>query len=99
MGIDSMSPGPRDHLITSGLEQELDRLDPEVRVEVLLDPAEGPSRRAHHAMREVKRELTVDETAAGQARHPDRNNPLGQPRAGVATNRLHAQLTSTLPTT
>ena len=42
MGIDSMSPGPRDHLITSGLEQELDRLDPEVRVEVPLVPPKAP---------------------------------------------------------
>ncbi|HWF51614.1 MAG TPA: DEAD/DEAH box helicase family protein, partial [Solirubrobacteraceae bacterium] len=67
MGIDSMAPGPRDHLITRDLEQELDRIDPEVRVEVPLDPAEGPSRLARHAMREVERELAVDETAVVQA--------------------------------
>jgi hypothetical protein len=60
-------PGPRDHLITRALESELDQIDPSVRVEEPLDPAEGPGRLARHAMREVERELANDEAADWQA--------------------------------
>jgi PLD-like domain/Type III restriction enzyme, res subunit len=61
------APGPRDHLITQALEQELDGLDAEVRVEKPLDPAEGPARLARHAMQEIERELARDESAGSQA--------------------------------
>jgi superfamily II DNA or RNA helicase/HKD family nuclease len=45
----------------------MDQLDPDVRVEAALDSAEGPSRLARHAMREVERELTSDASAEAQA--------------------------------
>ncbi len=67
MGMDSTAPGPRDHLITRSIERDLEQLDPELLVEDALDPAEGPSRLAHLAMREIERELAVDETAEVQA--------------------------------
>jgi len=89
VGIDPMAPGPRDHLITRDLEQELDRVDPEVRVEVPLDPAEGPARLARHAMREVERELAVDETAAGQA---ERLNGVLRQLVGATNGPLPAEL-------
>ncbi len=65
--MDSTAPGPRDHLITRSIERDLEQLDPELLVEDALDPAEGPSRLAHLAMREIERELAVDETAEVQA--------------------------------
>jgi hypothetical protein len=84
-----MAPGPRDHLITRGLERELDRLDLEVRVEARLDPAEGPARLARHAMREVERELAVDETAEVQT---ERLNGLLQQLVGEGEDALPAQV-------
>jgi superfamily II DNA or RNA helicase len=89
VGIDSMAPGPRDHLITRDLGEELDRIDPEVRVEVPLDPAEGPARLARHAMREVERELAVDETAVGQA---ERLNGVLRQLVGATDGPLPAEL-------
>jgi len=41
VGVDSIAPGPRDHLVTRSREQQLEQLDPEVRLEGPLDPAEG----------------------------------------------------------
>jgi superfamily II DNA or RNA helicase/HKD family nuclease len=66
------TPGPRDHLITESLARELSGLDPEVIVEASLDPAEGPSRLARHAMREIERELAIDESADVQAERLNR---------------------------
>jgi superfamily II DNA or RNA helicase/HKD family nuclease len=66
------TPGPRDHLITESLARELSGLDPDVIVEASLDPAEGPSRLARHAMREIERELAIDESADVQAERLNR---------------------------
>ena len=66
------TPGPRDTLITESLARELTGLDPEVIVEASLDPAEGPSRLARHAMREIERELASDESAVVQAERLNR---------------------------
>ena len=41
---DGLKPGPRDHLVTRALERLLQTLDPEVREDAALDPAEGPER-------------------------------------------------------
>lgn len=64
---DSPRPGPRDHLVTRGLQQELDRLDDEVVDEQRLDPAEAPERLARHAMGVLRRELDPDVPADDQA--------------------------------
>src|ERR1017187_2659094 len=82
-----MAPGPRDHLITRELAHGLERLDPEVRVEAPLDPAEGPARLARHAMQEVERELAVDETAEVQA---ERLNGVLRQLAGEGEKALPA---------
>lgn len=60
------TPGPRDHLITQRLARDLSRLDPEMIVEEALDPAEGPTRLARHAMQEIERELSANESAEDQ---------------------------------
>lgn len=70
------TPGPRDHLITQRLAGDLSRLDPEMIVEEALDPAEGPSRLARHAMHEIERELSADESAEDQTARL--NRILGQ---------------------
>jgi HKD family nuclease len=67
VSTDSAAPGPRDHLITCSMERELADLDPGLRVEAALDPAEGPSRLAQLAGRAIERELTAEATAAVQA--------------------------------
>ena len=84
-----MAPGPRDHLVTRELAQGLERLNPEVRVEAALDPAEGPARLARHAMREVERELAVDETAEVQA---ERLNGVLRQLAGEGEGVLSAEV-------
>src|ERR1035437_9787786 len=84
-----MAPGPRDHLVTRELAQGLERLDPEVRVEAPLDPVEGPARLARHAMREVERELAVDETAEAQA---ERLNGVLRQLAGDGEAALPAEV-------
>jgi superfamily II DNA or RNA helicase/HKD family nuclease len=61
------TPGPRDHLITEPLAQELSRLDASAVVDEALDPAEAPNRLARHAMKEVERELAESESAEEQA--------------------------------
>ena len=63
----SEAPGPRDHLLTRLLERRLAGLDPELRSEEPLDPAEGPERLARHAMKQVRRELAAVETAEEQS--------------------------------
>ena len=62
------APGPRDHLITRLLERRLAGLEPELRAEEPLDPAEGPERLARHAMTQLQRDLGGVETAEDQAR-------------------------------
>jgi superfamily II DNA or RNA helicase len=64
----AQKPGPRDHLVTRQLEQELSAVVEELRVESPLDPAEAPVRLARHAMNELRRELTGEESADEQAR-------------------------------
>src|SRR5262245_52052120 len=64
----SPKPGPRDHLVTTLLQAELDGLDRELVDTEALDAAEGPERLARHAMEELRRglrdgELTADEQA------------------------------------
>src|ERR1035437_108795 len=84
-----MAPGPRDLLVTRGLAQGLERLNPEVRVEAALDPAEGAARLARQAMREVERELAVDETAEVQA---ERLNGVLRQLAGEGEGVLSAEV-------
>jgi superfamily II DNA or RNA helicase/HKD family nuclease len=62
----SEAPGPRDHLLTRLLERRLAGLDPELRSEEPLDPAEGPERLARHAMKQVQRGLAAVESAEEQ---------------------------------
>jgi hypothetical protein len=64
---DGLRPGPRDHIITQALERLLASIDSDLLEDVALDPAEGPERLARHAMREIARQLTKDDTADGQA--------------------------------
>ncbi|HET9079179.1 MAG TPA: hypothetical protein VFO01_01485, partial [Trebonia sp.] len=83
------TPGPRDHLITQPLDQDLRRLDPQVVVTEPLDPAEGPDRLARHGMQELVRELTVSEAAEDQAERLNGvlrqlSNGNGSPPAEVA---------------
>src|SRR3954452_17953807 len=61
------NPGPRDHLVTRSIEQELSGLDSAVRDEQPLDPAEAPDRLARHAMEQLRRELRGDDSADDQA--------------------------------
>jgi hypothetical protein len=63
----SETPGPRDHLLTRQLERRLAGLEPDLRSEEPLDPAEGPARLARHAMKEIGRDLAGVESADDQA--------------------------------
>ena len=63
----SEAPGPRDHLLTRQLERRLAGLEPDLRSEEPLDPAEGPERLARHAMKEIGRDLASVESAEDQA--------------------------------
>ncbi len=63
----SEAPGPRDHLLTRQLARRLTGLEPDLRSEEPLDPAEGPERLARHAMKEIGRELAGVESADDQA--------------------------------
>ena len=65
--MDSLAPGPRDHLITSALERALAELDPELLISDALDPAEAPERLARHLMAEVRRALADQDSADAQA--------------------------------
>lgn len=65
--MDGLEPGPRDHLITRSLRDQLDGIAEEFRQEAALDPAEGPTRLARHAMREIERGLDPDASAEAQA--------------------------------
>ena len=60
-------PGPRDHLITLGLQRALSELTPEIVDEQRLDPAEAPDRLARHAMGELRAALAGEESADAQA--------------------------------
>lgn len=66
--MSATDPGPRDHVVTRSLELALEALDREVIVEQPLDPAEGPERLARHAMEEIRRSLSDNESADEQAR-------------------------------
>lgn len=55
-------------MVTRSLELALEALDREVIVEQPLDPAEGPERLARHAMEEIRRSLSDNESADEQAR-------------------------------
>jgi hypothetical protein len=66
--VDDLKPGPRDHLITQALREQLDRISDQFTEEGPLDPAEAPDRLARHAMREIGRELNGDEPAENQVR-------------------------------
>ena len=66
-------PGPRDHLITRGLERDLSALEPDVVDEQPLDAAEAPDRLARHAMGELRVALDGDESTDVKA---DRVNAL-----------------------
>lgn len=74
--MDSITPGPRDHLITRALERALAALDPDLLVSNDLDNAEAPERLSRHLMTEVRRELTGRESADAQA--ADLNRLLGK---------------------
>jgi hypothetical protein len=63
----STDPGPRDHLVTRGLERDLSALDPQVVDELPLDSAEAPERLARHAMGEMRIALNQGEPADRQA--------------------------------
>ena len=65
--MESLEPGPRDHLITRALRRSLAELDPVVIDEGPLDAAEAPERLARHAAGELRRELGADQTADDQA--------------------------------
>src|SRR4051794_14799584 len=86
-------PGPRDELVTRSLDRELGRLDAEVRVEELLDPAEAPERLARHAMDEVRRELSSDEPSDENA---ERVNRLLRDLAGRADSEAEIALPARL---
>lgn len=78
----STDPGPRDHLITRGLERDLAAVAPEALDESPLDAAEAPERLARHAMDEVRRELRAEEASAdSQARRL--NEVLGSFASGA----------------
>lgn len=64
--MSSTQPGPRDHILTRGLERDLERLDPEVVEYAPLDRAEAPDRLARHAMEELRRELAGDDDSADE---------------------------------
>lgn len=64
----SKTPGPRDNLLTRLLERELEGLEPELRSEEPLDPAEGPERLARHAMKQIQSDLAAVDTAEEQAK-------------------------------
>jgi superfamily II DNA or RNA helicase/HKD family nuclease len=61
-----MNPGPRDHLVTRALRAALDDVEPELRLEEPLDPAEGPERLARHAVKQIQRGLAAVESAEEQ---------------------------------
>jgi superfamily II DNA or RNA helicase/HKD family nuclease len=65
--MDNRAPGPRDHLLTVALERDLDGLEPGLRVEGALDPAEAPERLARHAMGEIRRDLEGSGSSDDQA--------------------------------
>jgi superfamily II DNA or RNA helicase/HKD family nuclease len=66
--MSSVEPGPRDHLVTRGLERELEAVEPEAIETARLDAAEAPDRLARHAMDELRRSLSGDASADDQAR-------------------------------
>jgi superfamily II DNA or RNA helicase/HKD family nuclease len=59
-------PGPRDHLVTRGLERDLKDLSPDVVDEARLDGAEAPDRLARHLMEELRRGLAADDDSADE---------------------------------
>ena len=65
MGV--TDPGPRDHLITRRMRRVLASLDPMLRGDEPLDPAEAPTRLARHAMEELRRQLSSIYAADDQA--------------------------------
>lgn len=65
--MDSIKPGPRDHLLTRRLRTVLAGLDPKFLVEASLDDAEAPARLARHLMNEVRLALASDDSADTQA--------------------------------
>ena len=65
--MSASDPGPRDHLITIGLQRDLSELSPEIVDEQRLDPAEAPDRLARHAMGEIRAALAGEESADAQA--------------------------------
>jgi superfamily II DNA or RNA helicase/HKD family nuclease len=65
--MDALGPGPRDHLITRLLDQELRGLDADLRLEEPLDPAEARERLARHAMGAIERGLDEETPADEQA--------------------------------
>jgi superfamily II DNA or RNA helicase/HKD family nuclease len=88
--VDDLTPGPRDHLVTRSLRDQLDRISEDFREEGQLDPVEAPGRLARHAMREMERELDGEEPAEAQARRVNRllgelvTDPEALPHAELA---------------
>lgn len=74
--MDSVTPGPRDHLLTRALMNAVAALDPELLVEDALDGAEAPERLSRHLMAEVRRALGEKGSGDEQARAV--NELLGQ---------------------
>ena len=83
--MDSLAPGPRDHLLTDALERDLDGLDAELRVEEALDVAEAPERLARHAMNEIRRDLgDIDSSDEQAGQINDLLAELSNPDPGAA---------------
>lgn len=60
------APGPRDHLVTRGLERDLEAVGSEFVDSEPLDRAEAPERLARHAAQELRRDLSSSEATADE---------------------------------
>jgi superfamily II DNA or RNA helicase/HKD family nuclease len=65
--MDALGPGPRDHLVTRLLDEQLRRVDADLRIEEPLDPVEARDRLARHAMEAIQRGLDQETPADDQA--------------------------------
>ena len=92
--MDSIEPGPRDHLLTRRFQHAVANLDPELIVEAALDGAEAPARLARHLMNEVRLALATDHSADQQATTVNRllQDALDTPDAGEAEVLLPARI-------
>src|SRR5262245_40614339 len=67
--MEPVQPGPRDHIVTRGLDERLSSLPPDVVDVALLDGAEAPARLARHVMEEIRRELAADDKSSDEQAH------------------------------